>query len=476
MTAQPRGERDRMYEIARRIEARFEPIDGILAQAPKADGSRIRDILDKALECKGLELDEAAALATALRPDDAEALFAAAATVKHRIYGDRVVLFSPLYITNECRGGCVYCPFRAENTKLKRSTLTAEQVSESVRQLLRTGQKRLLLVFGDGDCATPEYMAQTVAAVYRTREPNGEIRRVNVNAAPLTEEGFRTLAPAGLGTFQVFQETYHRPTYEVMHPYGPKADYNWRLSVWDRCFPSGIDDMGLGALFGLYDWRWDLLALLAHARYLDDTFGVGPHTISVPRIEPAADTPLSMNPPAQVTDDSFRKLVAIIRLALPYTGIILTTRETPAMRSECLHLGVSQMSAASRTTVGAGAFDEDPDDGQFEVSDHRSLDQVVRELCESGYIPSFCTACYRSGRTGEHFMELAKPGEIHHWCLPNALLTLKEYLIDHASEETRTAGERALAERLSWIDDAQERERIETRLKRLESGERDLYV
>lgn len=452
-------------------------ITRVLEDARPPDPARVSDILAKAGECYGLELHEAAELMKVTRRDDLEVLFATAGAVKQRIYGNRVVLFAPLYVSNECTGNCLYCAYRRDNHLLQRRTLSPDEIATEVRWLIDHGYKRLLLVFGDHPKNRVEAMVEAVQAVYSTRTDHGEVRRVNVNAAPLSYEDFCKLKPAGIGTYQVFQETYHRPTYEWVHAGGPKADYDWRVTVWDRCLPAGIDDMGLGVLLGLYDWRWDVLALLDHARYLDRTYGVGPHTISVPRIEPALGAPLAANPPAPVSDEDFLKLVAIIRLAVPYTGMILSTRESPQMRSACLRIGISQISAGSRTSPGGYTEEhpDDPDARQFELGDHRSLDQVMCDLCVEGYLPSFCTACYRSGRTGQDFMALAKPGEIHNYCLPNALLTFKEYLLDYASAQTRAEGERVIRQHLETIESAEMYEETQRRLQLLERGARDVY-
>jgi len=455
-----------------------EAISEALEKAVEPDAARLRDILDKARACAGLTRDEAAALMKVQAPEAREELFAAAAEVKQRIYGERVVLFAPLYISNHCVGNCLYCAFRQDNQELKRKTLTPEEIRAEVEWLIDHGYKRLLLVFGDHPQKNSvEHIVEAVQTVYHTRRGRGEIRRVNVNAAPLSYEEFCELKPAGIGTFQVFQETYHLPTYEKAHICGPKANYDWRLTVWDRALPAGLDDMGLGVLYGLYDWRWDTLALLDHAAYLDRTYGVGPHTISVPRIEPALNAPWAQQPPAPVSDEDFRQLVAIIRLAVPYTGMILTTRESPAMRRECLRLGISQISAGSRTSPGGYREEgERPvDESQFTIGDSRSLDEVMRDLCELGYLPSFCTACYRSGRTGQTFMSLAKPGHIHHFCLPNGLLTFAEYLLDYASPATRQAGEKIIEAHLALIESESLRRQTQERLERLKAGERDLY-
>lgn len=449
-----------------------------LEHARPPDDCCLADLIAKALECQGLERNEVAELVKVTSGDQVAAIFDAAAQVKQRIYGDRVVLFAPLYVSNECVGNCLYCAFRRDNTLLERRTLNSEGIAEEVRWLVAHGYKRLLLVFGeDPRKNNVDAMIEAMRTVYDTRVGAGQIRRANINAAPLSYDDFCRLKPSGVGTYQVFQETYHRPTYEWVHPVGPKANYAWRLTVWDRCFPAGIDDMGLGVLFGLYDWRWEVLALLDHARYLDSTHGVGPHTISVPRIEPAFNAPVAANPPAPVSDEDFKKLVAIIRLAVPYTGMILTTRETPEMRRECLRLGISQISAGSRTSPG-GYTESHPDQKdarQFEVGDHRCLDEIMFDLCAQGYLPSFCTACYRSGRTGQDFMALAKPGNIHHFCLPNAILTFKEYLLDYASPETRREGERVIGEHIRQIERETILSQTQDRLGRLEAGERDIY-
>jgi 2-iminoacetate synthase len=452
-------------------------ISATLAAATPPDDGRLAELLAKAGEAQGLERGEVAELTQITRPEHLEALFHTAAEVKRRIYGDRIVLFAPLYISNECRGNCLYCAFRRDNQALERRTLTPPEIAQEVQWLIDHGYKRLLLVFGDAQCNDVEAMRQAVESVYQTRHGSSEIRRVNVNAAPLSYEDFCRLKPAGIGTYQVFQETYHRATYAQAHPSGPKANYEWRLTVWDRCFPSGIDDMGMGVLFGLHDWHWEVLALLDHAAYLDREYGVGPHTISVPRLEPAFNAPWGAHPPAPVSDDDFRKLIAIIRLAVPYTGMILTTRETAQMRRECLRLGISQISAGSSTSPG-GYTEYHPDQQdarQFEQGDRRGLDEIMADLCDLGYLPSFCTACYRSGRTGQDFMEWAKPGDIQHFCLPNAILTFEEYLLDYASPHTREVGERIVQEHVQKLDTEARRRETEARLARMAAGERDLY-
>lgn len=457
-----------------------DEISRTLDEARPPDAARLDDLLAKARALAGLSVAEAAELMLIEQPASVEKMFEAAREIKQRIYGNRVVLFAPLYISNECVGNCLYCSFRRDNTDLDRRTLDTSEIRRETRWLIEHGYKRLLLVFGDHPHNDVEHMIAAIEACYSVRVGKHEdsIRRVNVNAAPLSREEFEALKPAGLGTFQVFQETYHRETYRHMHPTGPKADYDRRLGVWDRCLPSGIDDMGLGVLYGLYDWRWDTLALLQHAEYLMSRYRVGPHTISVPRLEPAFGSEFSRTSPWLVGDADFKKIVAIIRMSVPYTGMILSTRERPEFRRELMELGFSQVSAGSKTSPG-GYTEHNPDAEdarQFEAGDHRGLDEVMRNLCEQGYLPSFCTACYRSGRTGEHFMELAKPGEIQTFCLPNALISFKEYLLDYASPETVVEGERVIAQHLGQIRSDALRRRTEEKLQRIEQGERDLYV
>ncbi|MFW5867809.1 MAG: [FeFe] hydrogenase H-cluster radical SAM maturase HydG [Armatimonadota bacterium] len=455
-------------------------INRMLEETQAPDEARLQDLLTKARSLSGLTVAESAELMLIEAPEHLEAMFEAAREIKQRVYGNRVVLFAPLYISNECVGNCLYCSFRQDNTELDRRTLDTTEIKRETRWLIEQGYKRLLLVFGDHPHNDVDHMIAACEAVYSVSagERDDRIRRVNVNAAPLSREEFERLQPSGLGTFQVFQETYHRETYRRMHPTGPKSRYDWRLSVWDRCLPSGIDDMGLGVLFGLYDWRWDTLALLQHAEYLMRTYRVGPHTISVPRLEPAFGSEFSTTSPWLVGDDDFKKLVAIIRISAPYTGMILTTRERPEFRRELMEIGFSQVSAGSKTSPG-GYTEHNPDQDdtrQFEVGDHRGLDEVMRNLCEQGYLPSFCTACYRSGRTGEHFMELAKPGDIQTFCLPNALISFKEYLLDYASPETIAEGQRIIAQHLPQIESDAIRTQTEEKLRRTEQGERDLYI
>ena len=451
-------------------------VEEMLARAHTPEDAELDDILAKAREMHGLAMSEAAVLLQA-NVEQSARVFAAAKEVKEGIYGKRMVLFAPLYTSNVCVNDCLYCNFRHSNTDLRRKRLSLEEIARETAALERQGHKRILLVLGEDPRVSVDQMAAAVQAVYAVREGKGEIRRVNVNAAPMDPEPFRVLKDAGIGTYQCFQETYHRETYAKMHPCGPKADFDYRITVFDRAVAGGVDDLGLGALFGLYDPKFEVLALLMHAEYLERAYGAGPHTISFPRLEPAPGAPIANDPPYQLTDLEVKLIVATLRLAVPYTGIIMSTRETPAMRDELMHLGVSQLSAGSSTSPGGYVEQEDPAEApQFELADHRSLDAVVRSLCESDFLPSFCTGCYRRGRTGHDFMDLAKPGLIQKFCSANALMTFEEYLQDYASPATRAAGEALIARHLARIPDAKVREWAQKNLARTAAGERDLYL
>ena len=451
-----------------------------MASAENPDKGRVREILLKANDKQGLDPDEAAALLMNTDPELDEAIFETAITVKKAIYGNRLVVFAPLYISNECANVCRYCGFKASNKELERRTLSSEDIRKEVSVLEDLGHKRLLLVYGEHPKLGADWIAQTVRDVYAvTSAKSGEIRRVNINCAPLDVAGFRKLHEVGIGTYQCFQETYHKPTYEKLHMVGRKKDFLWRLHAMHRAQEAGIDDVGMGALFGLYDPIFEVLGLLHHARRLEKDWGVGPHTISFPRLEPALNADIAYNPPYPTTDHEFKKIVAVLRLAVPYTGLILTTRETAEFRKELLELGVSQLSGGSRTYPGAYSDPEydRPDVQQFCVGDSRSLDEVIRSIAgEHGYVPSWCTACYRLGRTGEHFMELAKTGFIQKFCLPNGLLTFKEYLEDYASEETKRIGEALIQREVDNFPDADRKHLLTERLARMEAGERDLYL
>jgi len=449
-----------------------------LEHTARPEPARVRAILEKARSLRGLDFDETATLIAIESPDLKEELFATARFIKDAIYGSRLVMFAPLYISNRCANECVYCAYRASNRELGRITLSQEQIAAETRVIVEQGHKRILLVAGESypDHNRLSYVYDAVDTIYATRSGNGEIRRVNVNIAPLSVDDFRELKATGIGTYQCFQETYHRDTYAQVHLRGRKRDYNWRASVMDRAMQAGIDDVGIGPLLGIYDWRFELLAMLQHIRHLEERFGCGPHTISVPRLEPASGTDFTGTTPYKVSDADFLKLVAILRVTVPYTGMILSTRETPAIRHQCYQIGISQTSAGSRTDPGGyelvkGDFYK----SQFAVGDSRPLDEVVKEIAEMGFTPSFCTACYRTGRTGVDFMDMAKPGEIKYHCEPNALSTFTEYLEDYANPETKKAGEQLILHQIAGMDEKQ-REIAAPMIEAVRSGERDVYV
>jgi 2-iminoacetate synthase len=441
-----------------------------------SDKLHVRVILQKALELHGLSSEEVAVLIAVNDKELLQEIFTAAKKVKENIYGKRLVLFAPLYISNLCTNQCLYCAFCATNNTIKRRCLNQEEIAEETKALIQQGHKRVLLLAGESYPGNNfQYVLDAIATVYKQRCGHGVINRVNVNIAPLTIEDFKLLKQSGIGTYQLFQETYDCSVYKKFHVAGPKADYNWRLTAIDRAMEAGIDDVGVGALFGLTDWRFEVLALLAHANYLQHKFGVGPHTISVPRLEPAVGSELASNPPHPVSDTDFCKIVAILRLAVPYTGIIMSTRETPELRRTTFELGVSQISAGSRTNPGGYMEDNEATAGQFAPGDNRTLEEVVKDIATLGYTPSFCTACYRVGRTGEDFMCLAKPGDIKQMCIPNSLVTFQEYLIDYASLEVQTIGAKVIARELALLPRGQQ-QIVAKLLARIKSGERDLYV
>jgi 2-iminoacetate synthase len=439
-----------------------------------------KDIIKKATEAKGLSLKESAALLNISSPELYDELFHTAKKVKEKIYGNRLVLFAPLYVTNLCVNNCTYCAFRKDNTELKRRTLTLDEIEEEARYLVLTGQKRILLVAGEHPKkSNVEFIGEAIQRIYSINLNGNNIRRLNVNTAPLSLEQFKELKSFGIGTYQCFQETYHFNTYMEMHPSGPKRDFAWRLYAMDRALQAGIDDVGIGALFGLTNYKFETLALLMHAHDLDFKYGIGPHTISIPRLEPALNAPSALNPPYAVDDLSFKKLVAVIRLSVPYTGMILSTRERAELRREIFELGISQISAGSRTAPGAYKESQESLDEhdleQFQLGDHRSLDEVVRDITSLGYMPSFCTACYRSHRTGDRFMELAKTGNIGKICVPNAVATFREYLNDFATDETKKVAEEFLKQEVEKIDGVT-RKKVDKMVEKVDAGERDVYL
>jgi 2-iminoacetate synthase len=450
----------------------------ILGAAHNPDSVRVREVLAKARLLKGLDMSEAALLMEVQDPALLEELFATARYVKNEIYGNRLVLFIPLYISNLCSNECVYCAYRSRNKLLVRRALTQEEIATETRLIVEQGHKRLLLLAGE---AYPKedgfnYILKAIDTIYKTKSGHGEIRRVNVNIAPLTVDQFKELKAAKIGTFQLFQETYHRETYARVHQAGPKRNYDWRVTAFDRAMEAGIDDVGIGVLYGLADWKFDTLAMLQEIRHLEQKFGVGPHTISVPRIEPAVGSDMASHPPHQVSDLDFLKIVAVLRLTVPYTGMIMSTRETAEVRRATFELGISQISAGSRTNPGGYAeLGDIKKEQQFQSGDHRSLDEVIRDIASLGYTPSFCTACYRMGRTGADFMDLAKPGLIKEHCCPNALSSCTEFLLDYATPETRRVGENLVEHEINA-----QKPSIQKIAKRLvgevKKGKRDMYV
>ena len=455
-------------------------IENLLEKSKSPSGERVREIIVKALELKGLSPEEVAVL---LQTEDDELIgliLQAAHEIKEAIYGNRLVLFAPLYVANLCSNNCLYCGFRSDNKELNRVALTMEQIAKEVQVLEREGHKRLLMLCGEHPTRSSlDYFMEAIETAYSVKtEHGGEIRRINVELAPLEVDGFKRLKKTGIGTYLLFQETYHHETYKKMHPAGPKKDYAYRLTAMHRAQEGGINDVGMGALFGLYDYKFEVLGLLFHALQLEKDCGVGPHTISIPRLEPAFNAPASIKPPHPVSDHDFKKLVAIIRLAVPYTGMILTTRETAATRAEVFALGVSQISAGSRTNPGG--YQEDTSDAfraaQFNLGDTRTLDEVILDITGKGHIPSFCTACYRLGRTGKDFMDLAKPGLIQKFCQTNAVFSFKEYLLDYASPATRIAGEKLIQQMLAEKFKPQRKKSVMNKLQKIEDGKRDVYI
>lgn len=444
------------------------------ASVHKNDPTLLAHILEKAARYEGLSHREAAVLMECDDPVWISKIFSLAKKIKEHIYGKRIVMFAPLYLSNYCVNGCVYCPYHLKNKTIARRKLTQEEIRAEVIALQEQGHKRLALELGEHPILNPiEYVLESIKTIYDCKYNNGAIRRVNVNIAATTVENYRKLRDAGIGTYILFQETYHKGSYEQLHPSGPKSDYSYHTSAMDRAMEAGIDDVGIGVLFGLNTYRYELVGLLMHAEHLEAKFGVGPHTISVPRICPADDIDTKDFPDA-VGDDIFMKIVAVVRLAVPYTGMIMSTRESKASREKALEVGISQLSGGSRTSVGGYASSvPDHKTEQFDVSDSRSLDEVVGWLLELGYIPSFCTACYREGRTGDRFMALAKSGQIANCCAPNALFTLKEYLEDYASDATKLSGEKLIQRSLTYIPHTGVREKAARIIDRIHHGERD---
>ena len=444
-----------------------------LASSP----SEVRRILEKAKSCAGLTHKEAAVLLNVNDDKILNEIYDTAKHIKEKIYGRRIVMFAPLYVSNYCVNNCLYCGYKHSNDSFQRRKLDMESLAKEVQVLESIGHKRLALEVGEDPVNTPlDYVIDCIKTIYSLKFENGSIRRINVNIAATTVEEYKKLNDADIGTYILFQETYHKATYEKMHPQGPKHDYDWHTTALHRAMEAGIEDVGAGVLYGLYDYKYDTVAMLMHAEHLDQVMGVGPHTISVPRLQPAENVKQE-DYPYLVSDADFKKIVAIIRLAVPYTGMILSTRENTAFREEVMSVGISQISAGSCTGVGGYVQSQNPDPNekpQFEVGDHRSPIEIIKSLCTQGYIPSYCTACYREGRTGDRFMQLAKSGQISNVCQPNALLTLKEYLLDYGDDEARQLGESLISKELETIPNPKAKEVTIEKLQRISNGERDL--
>ena len=470
-----------MYNVSSKQAEEFIDHPEILdtldyARTNKDNRALIESLLEKAASCKGLSHREAALLLECNQPDLTERIFHLAREIKQKLYGNRIVMFAPLYLSNYCVNGCVYCPYHAKNRTIARKKLSQEEIRREVIALQDMGHKRLALEAGEDPLRNPiDYILESIQTIYGIHHKNGAIRRVNVNIAATTVENYRRLRDAGIGTYILFQETYHKGNYETLHPTGPKSKYSYHTEAMDRAMEGGIDDVGIGVLFGLNTYRYDFVGLLMHAEHLEAAFGIGPHTISVPRIKHADDIDPTVFDNS-ISDDIFAKICALIRIAVPYTGMIISTRESQAVREKVLPLGVSQISGASKTSVGGYDTPETEDEvtsAQFDVSDQRTLDEIVRWLMEMGDIPSFCTACYRAGRTGDRFMSLCKSKQILNCCHPNALMTLMEYLQDYASPKTKEIGMKLIEKELDNIPSEKVRRIAEEHLRDIENGQRD---
>ncbi|OFX76275.1 MAG: [FeFe] hydrogenase H-cluster radical SAM maturase HydG [Bacteroidetes bacterium GWE2_29_8] len=444
----------------------------------KPDKDKVNAIIEKSLNKNRLTLEETATLINVTDPELIENIKQGARTLKERVYGERIVLFAPLYVGNKCINNCMYCGYRAQNKDTLRVTLDKDQLISETKALEDDGHKRLILVYGEHPSYSADFIAETVKIVYDVKSKNGEIRRVNINAAPFDIDGFRTIRDAKIGTYQIFQETYHRETYQKVHKGGVKRNYDWRLTALDRAQEAGIDDVGIGALFGLYDWRFEVLGLLRHVNHFEAVYNVGPHTISFPRLKNASNMDIDKN--HLVSDEDFVKLVAILRLAVPYTGMILTAREPAHIRNQVLQFGVSQIDGGTNIQIGGYAKkshnQQNINEEQFQINDTRTLKEIMEDLIENDYIPSFCTACYRVGRTGEHFMEFSVPGFIKRFCTPNALMTLAEYLEDYATEEVKIKGYNLINKKIAELEkENQNTETLKERIELIKQGKRDLY-
>ncbi len=437
---------------------------------------KVQQIIDKSLSKNRLSLEDTAYLLNAEMPEMVEAIKEGARELKKRVYGERIVLFAPLYVGNLCTNNCAYCGFKESNKKVKRETLTGNELIEQVEALEDNGHKRLVLVYGEHPKYDANFIAESVRTVYKVKKGMGEIRRVNINAAPLEIDGFKIVKESGIGTYQIFQETYHQGTYSEVHLSGHKRNYDWRLTALDRAQEAGIDDVGIGVLFGLYNWKFEVMGLLRHVNHLEAVYNVGPHTISFPRIQNALN--LDIDKSSLVSNDEFVRLIAILRLAVPYTGMILTAREVKSIRDEIIRFGVSQIDGGTNIQMKGYTKKKDEqnlDEEQFSINDNRSLEEVIVELMHQGFIPSFCTACYRLGRTGEHFMEFSVPGFIKRYCQPNALLTFAEYLQDYANPETKENGYKMIDEKLDEMENDTFKHSLIKKLELIKQKQRDLY-
>lgn len=455
-----------------------DEINSLIAKGKElvSDKELVREIIEKSKSAEGLTPEETAVLLNLEDKELIEEMFKAARQVKEKLYGKRLVVFAPLYVSNYCVNNCTYCGYKHCNDELKRKKLNKEQLIEEVKVLESLGHKRIALEAGEDQVNAPlDYILDCIKSIYSIKFDNGSIRRINVNIAATTVENYKRLKDAEIGTYILFQETYHKPTYERLHVSGPKHNYNYHTTAMHRAREAGIDDIGMGVLYGLYDYKYETLAMLMHAMDLEETTGVGPHTLSVPRIRPAENVSLE-NYPYLVDDEDFKKIVAILRLAVPYAGLILSTREEPGLRDEIIALGVSQVSTGSCTGVGgySEAYSDPEEKPQFEVGDHRSPVEMIESLMEAGYIPSYCTACYREGRTGERFMDIVKSGELYKICEANALITLKEFIDDYGTDRTREIGDKLIKKSIDEIDNESFRKSVEEKINKISNGTRDL--
>lgn len=455
-----------------------DEINSLIAKGKElvSDKELVREIIEKSKSAEGLTPEETAVLLNLEDKELIEEMFKAARQVKEKLYGKRLVVFAPLYVSNYCVNNCTYCGYKHCNDELKRKKLNKEQLIEEVKVLESLGHKRIALEAGEDPVNAPlDYILDCIKSIYSIKFDNGSIRRINVNIAATTVENYKRLKDAEIGTYILFQETYHKPTYERLHVSGPKHNYNYHTTAMHRAREAGIDDIGMGVLYGLYDYKYETLAMLMHAMDLEETTGVGPHTLSVPRIRPAENVSLE-NYPYLVNDEDFKKIVAILRLAVPYAGLILSTREEPVLRDEIIALGVSQVSTGSCTGVGgySEAYSDPEEKPQFEVGDHRSPVEMIESLMEAGYIPSYCTACYREGRTGERFMDIVKSGELYKICEANALITLKEFIDDYGTDRTREIGDKLIKKSIDEIDNESFRKSVEEKINKISKGTRDL--